>query len=394
MPNIVGKMRYQETHPWITFRFDASHLNYKIWLLLGEAQSKFEHIKGAPLLPNTILEMLLVYLAKGASATTAIEGNTLTEKEVEKRIQGELDLPLSKEYLGQEIDNIVEAYNLIGKRLLSSKDSDRFSVDQIKEFNQLILKGLPLPEDVKPGEIRTYPVGVAKYRGAPPENCEYLLEKYVTWLNDEFTFPSDQRVIYGILKAIMSHLYFVWIHPFGDGNGRTARLIEFQILLSVGAPSVAAHLLSNHYNQTRAEYYRNLEITSNTRGDVSGFILYALQGFVDGLREEINNIQDQQKTVHWINHIHNSFRGKHSATDERKRDLILEISKIKAAEFTSEEISLGTLRIARMYAKYSERTMDRDIDDLVKMKLLTKKNGKYSCNLELLTVYRVPVRDI
>ena len=394
MSNTVVQRKYQETHPWITFRFDASHLSYRIWLLLGEAQSKFEHIKGAPLLPSTIREMLLVYLAKGASATTAIEGNTLTEKEVEKRIQGELDLPPSKEYLGQEIDNIVAAYNLIGKRLLSSKDTDRLSVDQIKEYNQLILKDLPLSEDVKPGEIRTYPVGVARYRGAPPEDCGYLLEKYVTWLNDEFTFPPDQRVIYGILKAILSHLYFVWIHPFGDGNGRTARLIEFQILLSVGAPSVAAHLLSNHYNQTRTEYYRNLEITSNSRGDVSDFILYALQGFVDGLREEISNIQSQQKAVHWINHIHNSFRGKHSATDERKRELMLEISKIKGDEFTLEDISLGSPRIVKMYARYSERTMNCDIDDLVQMKLLNKKEGKYSCNLELLTVYRVPVRNI
>ena len=392
MADEIIKRRYQETHPWIVFRFDARILNYKIWLLLGEAQSKFEHIKGAPLLPNTIQNMLLVYLAKGALATTAIEGNTLTEKEVEKRIQGKLDLPPSKEYLGQEIDNIVAAYNLIGGRLLDSDFSDKLSVEQIKEYNRLVLKDLPLSEDVIPGELRTYPVGVAGYRGVPPEDCEYLLDKYVTWLNDEFTFPTDQRVIYGILKAIIAHLYFVWIHPFGDGNGRTARLIEFQILLSVGAPQIAAHLLSNHYNQTRAEYYRNLEVTSKSGGDVSGFILYALQGFVDGLREEINNIQGQQIIVHWVNHIHNSFHGKHSKADERKKELMLEISKITSKEYTIEEIRYGTARVAEMYANLSDRTMSRDIDELVEMKLLNKQNDKYSCNLASLTAYMVPVR--
>ena len=392
MTDGITKRKYQETHPWITFSFNANHLNYNIWLLLGEAQSKFEHIKGAPLLPNTIQNMLLVYLAKGALATTAIEGNTLTEREVEKRIRGQLDLPLSKEYLGQEIDNIVEAYNLIGRRLLDSEFPDKLSVKQIKEYNLLVLKGLPLSEDVIPGELRTYSVGVASYRGAPPEDCEYLLDKYATWLNDEFTYPPDQRVIYGILKAIMAHLYFVWIHPFGDGNGRTARLIEFQILLSVGAPQIAAHLLSNHYNQTRTEYYRNLEVTSKSGGDVSGFVLYALQGFVDGLREEIKYIQSQQIIVHWINHIHNSFRGKNSKADERKKQLMLEISKIGPKELTIEEIHYGTPLIAEMYANLSIRTMSRDIDELVEMKLLNKVHDKYSSNLASLTAYMVPVR--
>ena len=394
MTDVIKKRKYQETHPWIIFRFDASHLNHKIWLLLGEAQSKFEHIKGAPLLPNTLEKMLRVYLAKGALATTAIEGNTLTEREVEKRIQGELDLPPSKEYLGQEIDNVVAAYNLIGGRLLESEFSDKLNVEQVREYNRLVLKDLPLLEDVNPGELRSYSVGVGGYRGAPPEDCEFLLDKYFTWLNDEFTFPTDQRVIYGILKAIMAHLYFVWIHPFGDGNGRTARLIEFQILLSVGAPQIAAHLLSNHYNQTRAEYYRNLEVTSKSGGDESGFILYALQGFVDGLRDEIIYIQGQQIIVHWINHIHNSFHGKHYKADERKKELMLEISKITLKEYTIEEIRYGTARIAEMYANVSDRTMSRDIDELIEMKLLNKGHGKYSCNLASLTAYMVPVRDM
>jgi len=41
------------------------------------------------------------------------------------------------------------------------------------------------------------------------------------------------------------------IHPFGDSNGRTARLIEFYILLRAGLPDMVSHILSNHYNDTR-----------------------------------------------------------------------------------------------------------------------------------------------
>ena len=393
MSRQVSKRKFEDTHPWINFQFDARHLDFRIWLLLGEAQSKCEHIKGAPLLPNTIRRLYNVYLAKGALATTAIEGNTLTESEVEKRIQGNLVLPPSKEYLGQEIDNVVNAINRVGGELLQSENSDKLSVEKIKEYNRLILQGLPLAEEVIPGELRQYQVGIARYRGAPPEDLEYLMERYVAWLNDQFVFPEEQTMIYGILKAIMAHLYFVWIHPFGDGNGRTARLIEFQILLSVGAPAVAAHLLSNHYNQTRSEYYRNLEKTSKG-GDYKDFIFYALQGFVDGLRSEIEYIQNQQVLVHWINHIHNTFRGKHSKADERKKELMLELTKSNPKEIVIQEIRHITPRIAEIYAPLSERTISRDISDLKEMELLLERDGKLYPNLQILKQYMVPVRKI
>ena len=239
-----------------------------------------------------------------------------------------MELPPSKEYLGKEIDNVLKAYNSIGRRVLE-KDFTRLDVQSIKEFNQLVLDGLPLDKEVVPGEIRKYPVGVGGYRGAPAEDCEYLLERYVHWLNDEVTAPEGQELSFGILKAIMSHLYFVWIHPFGDGNGRTARLIEFQILLSIGVPAASAHLMSNHYNITRSEYYRQLDISTKSGGGIGHFIKYALQGFVDGLKEQIDLIQNKQIYVHWINHVHNTFRDKDRSEDKRRRELVLALSEKK-----------------------------------------------------------------
>ena len=109
------------------------------------------------------------------------------------------------------------------------------------------------------------------------------------------------------VKAIIAHIYFVWIHPFGDGNGRTARLIEFQILLEAGIPTSAAHLLSNFYNQTRTEYYRQLDKTSKTKGDISDFIRYAIKGYVDELRDQLNIIRMQQWDIVWRNYVHDSL---------------------------------------------------------------------------------------
>jgi Fic family protein len=97
--------------------------------------------------------------------------------------------------------------------------------------------------------------------------------------------------VYAILKAVVAHLYLAWIHPFGDGNGRTARLVEFQILLSSGVPSPAAHLLSNHYNQTRSEYYRQLDRASKSGGELAPFIEYGARGFVAGLPLPLGSAQ-------------------------------------------------------------------------------------------------------
>lgn len=387
--------KYETTHPWIKFHFDTRRLNHKIWLRLGEAKSKCEHILGAPLLPETIRHFSRIYLVKGVLATTAIEGNTLTENEVDKRINGELNLPPSKEYLGLEIDNIVEAVNMIGDTILNEKGACELSIEQIKQYNTIVLKDLPLDEDVVPGQIRNYPVRIASYRGAPAEDIEYLLEKYIVWLNKEFVFPADQKMIYGILKAIMAHLYFVWIHPFGDGNGRTARLIEFQIMLSSGIPSVAAHLLSNHYNITRTKYYQILDQTSKSEDFITDFIDYALEGLVDGLKEEIEVIQGKQLQVHWINHIHNRFKGMNSKTDNRKKELILELSTSARIHFIFEEIRHVTPKIAETYANLNDITLKRDLLELIELELLTKDRNDYSLNLKILTHYltKVPVRE-
>jgi Fic family protein len=241
------KRKHLQTHPWINFRINTNEFDYKLWMLLGEVQSKCEHIAGVPLKPEAAGELHRVYLFKGASATTAIEGNTLSEEEARAYVEKRLELPPSKKYLGKEIENIVDAFNFIVRQVEEEKAS-RTKIEDINRFNQLTLKELDLPEGVIPGKIRKYAVQVGNYRGAPAEDCQYLLQKTCEWLNDKgFSLGEGYEIASGILKAIVAHLYIAWIHPYGDGNGRTARLLELQILLDAGVPSPAAHLLSNHY---------------------------------------------------------------------------------------------------------------------------------------------------
>ena len=218
--NETKKRKYQETHSWLNFTIPLERASPRLWLALGEARSKCEHIAGVPMTPRVAKELHQIYLAKGVWATTAIEGNTLTEKNVRDRIKGRLKLPKSQEYLGQEIDNVVKACNEILENVDKS-DFAYLSVEGIKASNRQVLEGLRLDDDVVPGEIPTHNVGVADYLGAPREDCDYLLHRMCEWLNHETFMPNDDnRITYGILRAVLAHLYLVLIHPFGDGNVR------------------------------------------------------------------------------------------------------------------------------------------------------------------------------
>ena len=93
----------------------------------------------------------------------------------------------------------------------------------------------------------------------------------------------------------------------GDGNGRTARLLELAILLEAGLPQPTCHLLSNHYNQARPAYYRQLDRASKAQNGPYGFIAYALTGFVDGLQDQKRLIREHQWQVAWVHFVHESF---------------------------------------------------------------------------------------
>ena len=365
-------MKYPQTHPWLTFSVkDLERAEPKLWVVLGQCQSKCEHISKVPLLPETREELNKVYLVKGALATTAIEGNSLSEKEVRKLLDGELRLPPSKEYLAQEVRNIIEASNEILQKVLKN-ESLKITVLRVKELNTAVLKDLEMEAGVIPGRIRVHSVTVGRYRGAPPKDCEWLLENLCRWLGEMDQPPAGLETAYSILKAIIAHLYLAWIHPFGDGNGRTARLVEFQILLDSGVPAPAAHLLSNHYNQTRAEYYRKLDQASRAgdRGDILPFIEYAAQGLLDGLGDQLVFIHEQQRNVMWENYVHSVFKDRTGPARDRHRHLVLDLSRKSDQPYPIKDLPDISARVSRSYAKMSSITMTRDLDTLSRSGLL------------------------
>lgn len=372
------RREYLDTHPWLSFSpIDLNRAPVRLWMLLGEARSKTEHLGGVPLGPEAQFRMQRLYLAKGAWATTSIEGNTLSEEQVQARIEGELRLPVSQEYLGREIDDVVAAFNLIKDDLVIG-GSHPFTLDRVQGFNRLVLNNLELDPDVEPGAFRTRSVAVGPYRAVPAQDVTFLLDRLFQWLETAFQPPEDDpdmALVTQIIKAIVAHIYFEWIHPFGDGNGRTGRLIEFEILLTAGVPFPAAHLLSNHYSATRTEYYRQLNLTSRSGGDLMSFLLYAVRGFVDGLRATIQEVQVEQMDVMWENQVHQVLPGS-SPTQERRRTVVLSMSK---EQFPIERAHLATFSpdVAEAYRGKGAKTVTRDLNELRRLGLLRSEAGGY-----------------
>ena len=383
--NSMDTREYATSHPWITYRFDASNMHPWFWEQLGEARSKCRHLALSPLQPSVADHMHALFLAKGAHATTAIEGNTLTEDQVLEAVQGTLALPPSQEYLGHEIQNILTACTGLEDTIMREGKFE-LSVALLGSMNARVLSDLVVPDHVVPGEFRDHQVGVGTYKGAPASDVEYLTEQMCTWLNSaDFTGGEDKREAFlrTILRAVLAHIYIAWIHPFGDGNGRTARLVEFGILTAAGVPSVAAHLLSNHYNQTRSAYYRHLQESSRSGGDVRGFLRYAVEGFVDQLQAQLTSVHDQNWRSTWQNYVHEQFRDRDGGTSKRQRELCLALGEIERI-VPRRDIRLLTPELAEAYAGKGAKTISRDLNKLEDMGLIARSPEGIRARLEII----------
>ena len=386
MGNDAGQTAWQGDHSFLTFALERVELSETTLVMLGECSSKIEHIAGVPLKPDAAQDLYMIFLAKGVHGTTAIEGNTLSEEQVRQRIDHTLTLPTSQAYLGQEIDNIVKACRLI---IQQTKDGEPFNVspDAVKRLNAMVLEKLEVPPEVVPGQFRNHSVMVGDYRSPSPTYTEELIGRYCDFMmSPQWREPLGTTLVLPILKAIVGHIYFAWIHPFGDGNGRTARLIEFDSLIRSGVPAISAHLLSDHYNKTRTAYYRAL---SEARRDINAFIDYAVQGFVDGLREQLVTIRKYQFQTAWVNYVHDQFKGHMGSTQHRRRDVVLALTAMEKPIPTKGVRTLSQ-QIETEYRHLTDKTVVRDLNALEQLDLVRYEGGGYVANIERMRAFLPP----
>jgi Fic family protein len=161
-------------------------------------------------------------LTELAYTSNAIEGNTLTRKETDRAITQNITTgskPI-KDYL--EAKNHADAFNFV---LELSGNKKNISENDILAVHKQILKGI---DENFSGRYRNVRVRISASQVVFPNSVKVydLMKGFMQWLKTSKLSPAE--------KAVKAHLKFVSIHPFIDGNGRTARLLTNLILLKAG----------------------------------------------------------------------------------------------------------------------------------------------------------------
>lgn len=361
---------YLRTHGFIDFNLDMRQLDWSTWHTLGQVEESLSQLADTLLPPGQERGLYQLYLLRGARATIAIEGNTLEEEDIARIATGRAfqpGTPGADNYEVTEARNIIALYNFIAQQIFTEPEF-RVGVQTILDYNRRILQGIAVEAEASPGgEFRSHPVTIGRSKGAPHTDVPFLTQRLCDWLYQDL---KDLGVFgplaQGIFRALLAHLYIAWIHPFTDGNGRTARAIELHLLISAGVPDIAAHLLSNFYHRTSPEYYEALD-HSRARGPVP-FLQYALRGFAQLLREQRQEISVRQRTILWEDFVQQQFDGRNSKLQQRRRTLALAL-----AEFLDEPIALKDVPMLSPLLRtlYFEkpRILQRDLEALSRMPL-------------------------
>lgn len=373
-----------QKYPHLSFKKNWE-LTPNIMFLLGQCQAFVQAISNAGILPQYYSELMNVSLTKGAQATTAIEGNSLSFEEVNKIRKGD-SLPPSKEYQEKEVRNIIEAYNIILDNVVNQKKTELITSRFLKRYHKIIGKELGKYFDAIPGQFREDNRIVGTYRCPDYQDVNKLVDQYCAWMLKEFHYDKGQQFYESVIQAIVCHIYLEWIHPFGDGNGRTGRLLELYILLRGGIPNIASHILSNYYNLTRPQYYAEIKEATEKRS-LTNFIEYALLGFRDGLEQTLQTIQKSQLEITWQKFVYDQFSSQTMGQKEvfkRRRKLVLEMPYDRW--LTKDELIFINPQVAGNYRNVSDKTIDRDIKTLLDLDLIEfdKKTKLYRSKISQL----------
>lgn len=213
----------------------------------------FGYFKAVGLPENYKKELISKVNAETVHSSTAIEGNTLTQKQVEDVLGGKKITAEDQDI--QEIVNYNRALEYVQK-LVKTKDNS-ISENLIRKINAIVLKDI---KERIAGKYRMKQVIVGDY--LPPEHFQVspLMKEFVEWFRKPYP-PNLSPILY----TGIAHYQLVAIHPFEDGNGRTARILTTLMLIQHGYDMTSFFALESYYNRNRKAYYEALNSADKYR---------------------------------------------------------------------------------------------------------------------------------
>lgn len=181
-------------------------------------------------------------------SSNAIEGNTLTRIETAEVLERGVTAVISGKPLKDQLEALshAKALKFIEQLVRERKGQQFITEDDIKAIQRIILTGI---QDEWAGIYRQTDIFV---RGSssefpPPSQVPSLMKQFVAWLQNE-------QGVHPVRIAADAHLKLVNIHPFRDGNGRTARLLMNLILIMYGYPMAVIR------NEDRTKYLATFDV--------------------------------------------------------------------------------------------------------------------------------------
>ena len=249
-------------------------------------------IERAKLLPKHELRLRRQALVRMTHSSTAIEGNMLNLHQVEALVSDKkekIDAPARDVF---EVVNYLAAMKYIQ---IAVEKKQPITERAILKIHRLVTENT-LP-DGQSGQYREGPVYVVKrkygmptetvYAGPAAEKVRPLMKGLVAWIKE-----SAEKDIHPIIVAGIVHQEIAAIHPFNDGNGRTARALATLVLYQRGYDFRRLFALEDYYNKDRPRYYAAINIGKTydaRKADLTPWLEY----FVTGLKEEIDNIKEK-----------------------------------------------------------------------------------------------------
>jgi Fic family protein len=256
------------------------------------------------------------------------------------------------------------------------------------QIHEITTRDIDYPNNT-PGKYRSHAVSARTY--IPPrteEEIQRLMAEFIHWFKDGTPAGWDP-----IVRAIVAHFYVVSIHPFGDGNGRTARGVESFLLYQAQVNARGFYSLANYYYRRRSDYVQLLDrVRFETNGDLTPFVLFALQGLVEELEAVHSEILSEVRVIAFrdfareVLSVHDKLATK---SGDRMFHFLLGLG---GGPISIRDLRLGKHELSYLYRNVTSRTLSRDINFLKTHDLITVSGDELAANLDVMTRFTPPMQ--
>ncbi|MEN9405296.1 MAG: hypothetical protein RLY47_255 [Candidatus Parcubacteria bacterium] len=189
-----------------------------------------------------------------AVSSIGIEGTVVSLDQAKAITSGEKGVAIGEKEK-REFEGYYDSLEFIRSRV-----DEPLNIVSLLKIHEKITRG---DTKASPGKVRTdirsiKSRGKIIYTAPPPAHLDVLIREFIDWFNN----VAEDKQISPIIAAAVCHFWFVWIHPFCDGNGRTGRLLTTYLLLKKKSEGIKYFALSDYYNTDKDSYYDALEKTN------------------------------------------------------------------------------------------------------------------------------------